>query len=173
MFDLSVNQVFIKVFKISLFLIGGIFIKKTVRIIIKNLKYIPTKLKEKVSNQQLQRVKTIRRLTTNTTKIIVNFTVFVMILSELGVDIIPLLTGASILGLAVGFGAKNIVADLIGGFFIILENRFNVGDWVQIGSHFGQVSRITLRTVTLKDKEKKIYLIPNSTVKTVIKFPKK
>jgi small-conductance mechanosensitive channel len=78
-----------------------------------------------------------------------------------------------ILGLAVGFGAKNLVADLIAGFFIILENQFNIGDEVQIGTNRGKVIKISLKSITLRDKEKKTYFIPNSTIKSVIRFPKK
>lgn len=162
-----------KFIKIILYLVGAAVAKKALSLVVKRLRRIPGKISQKVSAQQRQRIATLRRLILNSAKIIINFIVLMMILAELGVNIAPLLTGAGILGLAVGFGAKSLVADVIEGFFIILENQFNVGDEVQIGSYQGHVSRISLRTVILKDKEKKTYIIPNSTIKAVIKLPQK
>jgi len=96
-----------------------------------------------------------------------------MILAELGVNIAPLVTGAGIIGLAIGFGAKSLAADFIAGFFIILENQFNVGDEIEINKNKGRVIKISLRTATLIDKDKKVYIVPNSSIKTVVKYPKK
>lgn len=161
-----------KALKVVLLLIAGIIAKKIISLLVKKLRLAKKRLGEPTSVQQEQRLKTIRSLIKNTSKIIINFIILVMILAELGVNITPLITGAGILGLAVGFGAKSLVADLIAGFFIILENQFNVGDQVQIANHQGKVTKITLRTITLKDKNKKIYIVPNSSIKTVVRFPK-
>ncbi|MCJ7827572.1 mechanosensitive ion channel family protein, partial [Patescibacteria group bacterium] len=73
--------------------------------------------------------------------------------------------------LAIGFGAKNLVSDLIAGFFFILENQFNIGDTVEVGGNKGKVVRLTLRTLTLRDEEKKTYIIPNSNIKYIVKYP--
>lgn len=162
-----------KFLKITLFIIAGEIAKRAVSVLVKKVRLAEKKLTQTALIQQKKRLKTIRSLITNTSKIIINFIVFIMILSELGVNITPLITGAGILGLAVGFGAKSLVADIIAGFFIILENQFNVGDEIQIGTHKGKVIKITLRTVTLKDKDKKTYIVPNSSIKAVVKFPKK
>ncbi|MFC1790744.1 mechanosensitive ion channel family protein [Patescibacteria group bacterium] len=173
MFDtqtlLEISQ---KLLRILLYLLGGQTLKRLLILISKKIRQAPSSLTRKVSAKQRQKIDTLRSLIVNTSKIIINFVVFVIILAEVGVNIAPLLTGAGILGLAVGFGAKSLVSDLIAGFFIILENQFNVGDWVQIGSSQGRVTKITLRTITLKDKDKKIYIIPNSNIKALIKYPK-
>ena len=103
----------------------------TQRLIIVSLKRVRRKIKktslETIAHQR-QRVKTITSLLINSTKIITNFIALLLILSELGFNIMPLITGVGILGLAVGMGAKTLVSDLIAGFFILLENQFNVGD---------------------------------------------
>jgi small conductance mechanosensitive channel len=161
-----------KVLKIAAYLVGAWLAKKAVVILVKRAKFAPGRLGREPSERQKQRVKTISNLIINSSKIVINFVVFVMILSELGVNITPLLTGAGIMGLAVGFGAKSLVADLIAGFFIILENQFNVGDQIEAGGHKGRVVKITIRTTTLKDKEKNRHIIPNSAIKSVTRFPK-
>ncbi|MBN1263143.1 MAG: mechanosensitive ion channel [Candidatus Pacebacteria bacterium] len=160
-----------KAIKIILLVLGGEIAKQTIPFTIIKISRLPGKLHQQTTPKQLQRVKTLRRLTISTVKLTVNFIIFIMTLSEVGLNIAPLLAGAGILGLAVGFGAKSLVADLIAGFFIILENQFNVGDLVQIANQEGRVKKITLRTVILKDKERKTYIIPNSAIKAVIKLP--
>ena len=74
-----------------------------------------------------------------------------MLLSELGVPVAPVLTAAGVVGLAVGFGAQNLVQDFISGFFILLEDQVRVGDVVQIGDKGGLVEKVTLRMVILRD----------------------
>jgi moderate conductance mechanosensitive channel len=90
-----------------------------------------------------------------------------MVLAELGVDIAPLLAGAGILGLALGLGAQGLVRDLMGGFFILVEEQFHVGDVVAIGSISGTVERMTLRATSLRDLDGALHLIPNGEVRIV------
>lgn len=92
-----------------------------------------------------------------------------IILSELGVDITPLLAGAGIIGLAIGFGAQTLVKDFITGLFILLEDTISVGDFVLIGSvHKGVVEAMTIRTLRLRDVEGQVHSIPFSEVTSVI-----
>lgn len=90
-----------------------------------------------------------------------------MVLAELGVDIAPLLAGAGILGLALGLGAQSLVRDLMGGFFILVEEQFHVGDVVAIGAITGTVERMTLRATYLRDLDGSLHLIPNGEVRIV------
>lgn len=159
--------------KVILYLIAGSISKKAISILVKRLRLAEKRLGDTRLARQEKRLKTIRSLITNTAKIIINFIILIMILAELGINIAPLITGAGILGLAVGFGAKSLVADLIAGFFIILENQFNIGDTIEAAKLKGRVIKITLRSITLKDSSKKTYIIPNSSIKAVIKYPKK
>lgn len=102
---------------------------------------------------------------------VVIFTMVVFIfLSYWGIDILPLLTGAGIAGLAISFGAQTLVKDLISGFFIIVEDQYNVGDVIKIGENEGTVSKITLRLTVIRDKKGNHIYIPNSQVLTVTKY---
>lgn len=87
-----------------------------------------------------------------------------VILASVGVNIAPLIAGASILGLAVGFGAQTIVRDFISGIFIILENQYRIGDWVTIAGHTGQVEAITVRQTVIRDSRGYRHSIPNGEV---------
>lgn len=90
-----------------------------------------------------------------------------MVLKELGIDIGPILAGAGVVGLAVGFGAQNLVKDVISGFFILLEDQIRVGDVVKLGDKSGVVERVTLRMVVLRDIAFNVHYIPNSEIQTV------
>lgn len=91
--------------------------------------------------------------------------VVMMILSELGISIGPLLAGAGIVGVALGFGAQYLVRDIINGLFIILENQFRVGDVVCFGTTCGTVERVTLRTTILRDLDGVVHYMPNGEIK--------
>lgn len=90
-----------------------------------------------------------------------------MVLSELGMDITPIITGAGIAGLAVGFGAQNLVRDIISGFFLILEDQVRVGDVATINGTGGLVEAINLRTMVLRDLEGVVHIFPNGEIKQV------
>jgi small conductance mechanosensitive channel len=88
----------------------------------------------------------------------------VMILNELGVNIGPVLTGAGIAGLALGFAAQTLLRDLISGFLLILEDQLRVGDAAAINGTEGAVEHISLRTVTLRDARGTLHVFPNGTI---------
>lgn len=93
--------------------------------------------------------------------------VSLFVLAELGVNIAPLLAGAGVIGLAVGFGSQALVKDVITGVFILMEDQFAVGDVVKLGGHSGVVEDISLRTVRLRDLGGNVHIIPYSEVATV------
>jgi small conductance mechanosensitive channel len=95
-----------------------------------------------------------------------------MMLSVMGLDPTPILAGAGILGLAVGLGAQNLVTDVVSGFFILFENQYLVGDWVQIGDAAGRVEAVSIRHTQIRDEHGKLHIIPNGQVKSVINFSK-
>lgn len=90
-----------------------------------------------------------------------------MVLRELSIDVLPLLTGAGIAGLAVGFGAQNLVRDVISGFFIILEDQVGVGDVARIQSVTGVVEAVRLRSIVLRDSDGAVHVFPNGTITTL------
>ena len=88
--------------------------------------------------------------------------------ANLGLNVTPLLAGAGVIGLAVGFGAQSLVADLITGLFIIIEDTISVGDSIEVdGGHAGIVESLTIRTVRLRDGQGAIHAIPFSQIKIV------
>ncbi len=98
-------------------------------------------------------------------KVVVWVGALLMILTELGVNIGPLLAGAGVVGLAVGFGAQYIIRDFFTGLFIILENQYRVGDYVCIGTTCGTVEDINLRMTVLRDADGAVHHIPNGEIK--------
>jgi moderate conductance mechanosensitive channel len=96
----------------------------------------------------------------------------VMGLDQIGLDITPILASAGIAGLAVGFGAQNLVRDVINGFFIILENQVRVGDVAVVNGTGGLVEAISFRTITLRDLSGTVHIFPNGTVTTLSNMTK-
>ena len=115
----------------------------------------------------VERVHTISRLTTNAVTVLVWSAASLMMLQEFGVDITPLLTGAGIAGLAVGFGAQNLVRDVISGFFFILEDQVHVGDVVEVNGTSGLVEAVKLRTLVLRDLSGTVHIVPNGAIETL------
>ncbi|MBW3569128.1 mechanosensitive ion channel family protein [Candidatus Parcubacteria bacterium] len=96
-----------------------------------------------------------------------------VIVSQLGVNIAPLIAGVGILGLAVGFGAQNFVKDMISGLFIIAENQYRVGDVVQLNSEsIGVVEKISLRATILRDLDGIVYTVPNGNIEITANYSK-
>jgi len=115
----------------------------------------------------VERVHTISGLVTNAVNIIVFSAASLMMLQELGVNTTPLLTGAGIAGLAVGFGAQNLVRDVISGFFFILEDQVHVGDVVEVNGTSGLVEAVKLRTLVLRDLSGTVHVVPNGEITTL------
>ena len=105
-----------------------------------------------------------------TTILFVITTMFV--LEEVGLNIAPLLTAAGIGGLAIGFGAQNLVRDVITGFFLLLEDQVRVGDVVKVGDKTGLVEKLGLRVLILRDFDGSVHMIPNGTIATVTNLTK-
>jgi small conductance mechanosensitive channel len=95
-----------------------------------------------------------------------------MILQEIGLEIGPVLAGAGIVGLALGFGGQYLIRDIITGLFIILENQYRIGDVVYIDTTGGLVEDISLRKTTLRDLNGTVHHIPNGEIKLVSNFSK-
>jgi small-conductance mechanosensitive channel len=91
-----------------------------------------------------------------------------LILQEAGVDIKTVLGGAAILGVAIAFGAQNLMRDYFNGFIILLEDQYELNDLVQINNHTGRVERVSLRTTVLRDLAGKLYFIPNGEIRSVV-----
>lgn len=96
----------------------------------------------------------------------------IVVLERLGVNTTPILAGAGIVGLAVGFGSQTLVKDLISGMFILFEESIRVGDWAMVGNQGGSVESVGLRTVKLRDMNGTLHVISNSTIDSLSNFSK-
>jgi small conductance mechanosensitive channel len=114
--------------------------------------------------ERLKRARTLSRLVQNALTAVVVSIAALMVLNQLEIDIMPILTGAGIVGLAVGFGAQTLVKDLIAGFFLTFENQVRVGDVAEINGTGGLVEAINLRTIVLRDLEGTVHVFPNGSV---------
>ena len=118
-------------------------------------------------SESQKRIETIIRLTRQAVKIVLWLTVSLVVLKEFGVEIGPIIASAGIVGLAVGFGAQNLVRDVISGFFIILENQIRVGDVAILNGTGGLVEKINFRTTVLRDLGGVVHVFPNGTISTI------
>jgi small-conductance mechanosensitive channel len=119
--------------------------------------------------------KRIRTLMSVLWTIVVGLVWFVAVLAtlgQIGVNITPVLAGAGIVGLAIGFGAQNLVKDLVSGFFLILENQVRVGDVAIINGTGGLVEAISFRTIVLRDEAAVVHVFPNGSVTTLSNMTK-
>jgi moderate conductance mechanosensitive channel len=98
---------------------------------------------------------------------IVIFMALVQILDVFKIDVKPLIASAGVVGLAIGFGAQTLVKDVLNGFFILLENQYDVGDVVRVGGVQGTVENMTLRRTVLRDADGSVHTVPNSEIKIV------
>ena len=111
-----------------------------------------------------QRVQTIASVGRSVTSLVVFFLAGLMILSELGLDIAPVLTSAGVLGVALGFGAQNLVKDFLSGIAILLEDQFGVGDVVDVGPVIGVVEGVALRTTQIRDVTGALWFVRNGEI---------
>jgi small-conductance mechanosensitive channel len=110
--------------------------------------------------ERAKRARTLGGLIQNVVTALVLTVALLMILRELRLDIMPLLTGAGIAGVALGFGAQTLVRDIISGFFLILENQVRVGDAARVNNVTGLVEAINLRTLVLRDFDGTVHIVP-------------
>jgi small conductance mechanosensitive channel len=117
-----------------------------------------------------KRANTLNGILTTAAAVVIIIIVAAMVLSELGVDIGPLIAGAGVAGVAIGFGAQSIIKDFLSGMFIMLEDQYNVGDVIKVGSTGGLVEEVNLRRTVLRDLDGIVHSIPNGEITTVSNF---
>ncbi len=119
------------------------------------------------SAEDVRRIDTLERVFVYALSVIVAVMVVMLVLSEFGISIAPLLATAGVAGLAVGFGAQSLVKDYFTGFVMLIENQIRVGDVVEVSGKAGLVQELTLRYVQLRDYEGAVHYVPNGTIVTV------
>ncbi|HOA94651.1 MAG TPA: mechanosensitive ion channel family protein [Quisquiliibacterium sp.] len=118
--------------------------------------------------EAIKRAETLGRVFRYLVAVVVSLVAGMLVLSELGVSVAPILGAAGVAGLAVGFGAQSLVKDFFTGFFLLLENQIRQGDVVRLGNHSGLVEEITLRYVQLRDYDGNVHFVPNGQISTVV-----
>ena len=118
-------------------------------------------------SQKEKRTETLGKIIITTGNVVISVIILLMILGLFGIDIRPVLAGAGVIGLAIGFGAQSLVKDFVSGLFILIENQYGIGDRIKIGSFEGKVIRITMRSTVLKNDEGKTYYISNGLIKDI------
>ena len=149
---------------------------KMVRFTFKRMTKIMSARAEKNSNvdtdEAVKRINTLTNILHMVVKIILWSVYLMMILQKFGINIAPILASAGIIGLAVGFGAQELVRDFISGFFIILENQVRTGDIAILNGTAGQVEKVELRTITLRDFSGVVHIFQNGKINNVSNMTK-
>lgn len=127
---------------------------------------------EIAKSEREKRINTLTGIISTVLKIMLVFLFVVIILEKLGVAIGPILASAGIIGLAVGFGAQELVRDMISGFFILLEDQIRIGDAVELNGIWGVVESIELRTIKLRDMAGTVHVFQNGKINTLSNMSK-
>ena len=124
-------------------------------------------LKKTSDAESLKRVGTLARAFRYIVSVVLTIVTIMLVLSEIGISIAPILAAAGVVGLAVGFGAQSLVKDFFTGFFLLLENQVRQGDVVEVAGKSGCVEEVTLRYIRMRDYEGNVHFVPNGTITSV------
>jgi small conductance mechanosensitive channel len=153
-------------------LAGAAIVIRAASLAIENLQQRLSRHHENSDLEWQRRASTLGGILSSLVTVTVWFVASLMVLRELAIDVLPILTGAGIAGLAIGFGAQNLVRDVISGFFLILEDQVRVGDIARINGVTGTIEQINLRTIVLRDGEGAVQVFPNGTVTALANLSK-
>ncbi len=156
--------------RIVFILIFALILMKMIKVLLQRLeKHLIIKSEEagEPPSESAKRVGTITRLVKQILILVLWGTVILVILKDIGMEIAPIIASAGIVGLAIGFGAQNLIRDIISGFFMILENQIRMGDVAIVNGTGGLVEKINFRTIVLRDLSGVVHIFPNGTVTTL------
>ncbi len=148
----------------ALYLVIAIVVIKVLELIISKL---ARKKYDKLRTIDAKRVKTVLSVMKSFVTIIIIFTWFLSALRIFGVNTSAIITTAGIGGIAISFGAKSLVEDIISGIFLMLEDSFVIGDDITVAGKTGVVERISLRTTTIRDYNGELHVVPNGEIRVV------
>src|SRR2546421_9295386 len=151
---------------------GAFIVIRAANLVIEHLQFKLTRRHATTDLEWQRRAATLGGILTSLMTTVVGFVAVLILLRELSIDIVPILTGAGIAGLAIGFGAQNLVRDVISGFFLILEDQVRIGDLARINGVAGTVEQINLRTIILRDGEGAVQVFPNGTITALANLSK-
>ncbi|MDA1096345.1 MAG: mechanosensitive ion channel family protein [Chloroflexi bacterium] len=167
----GVIALFARGVRVVIILIGAVVVSRLVRRVVlgvaKRAVDALESADESKTEERNKRIATLSGIAGKGVVIVVWGMATIMALREGGFDVMPLLAGAGVVGLAIGFGAQNVVRDVIGGIFLLVENQIRVGDVASINGTGGAVQEINLRTTVLRDFEGVVHVFPNGSITTL------
>ena len=162
-----------KLQKLALVLLTCVVLLWSVKLVTRAVRKAVDDGNDAVQSDAERRAEILGAVLENAARILVAVFFVLMTLQEFGVNIGPLVAGAGIAGVALGFGAQSLVKDVIAGFFMLMENQFGVGDIISVDDkHAGTVERMTLRITQIRDSEGKAHFLPNGTINRVVVLSK-
>jgi len=170
--DVNFSQESTRITTIVGIIVGAYVLIRIIKLSIMQLERMVENADAATPSEAEKRAKTLGRIIYNAGFVLVTGVAIMMILSELRINIMPIITSAGIAGLAIGFGAQNLVRDIISGFFLILEDQIRVNDYVKINDTGGTIEAIKLRTTVLRDITGAVYIFPNGEIKKVANLTK-
>jgi small conductance mechanosensitive channel len=168
----SVDWLLTHSLKAAIIVIGAAIIVRAARLVISRLEHRLGHGHNEHDLEWQRRASTLGGILTRLVTVTVWSLAALMLLRELSIDVLPILTTAGIAGLAIGFGAQNLVRDVISGFFMILEDQVRVGDMARINGVTGVIEQVNLRTMVLRDGEGAVHVFPNGTVTALANLSK-
>jgi len=158
--------------RIGVIAAGSILLIRFLRAVADRIPRLMPAAQELVVTEREKRAHTVASLLRTVGTTLVVIVAAMMAFREIGLDITPLIAGAGVAGLAIGFGAQSLIKDVIAGFFILLEDQFHVGDVIQAAGVSGQVEHMTLRMTIVRDLQGTVHFIPNGEIKVASNLTK-
>jgi small conductance mechanosensitive channel len=158
--------------RIGVIAAGSILLIRLLRAVADRIPRLMPAGQELVVREREKRAHTVASLLRTVGATLVVIVAAMMAFREIGLDITPLIAGAGVAGLAIGFGAQSLIKDVIAGFFILLEDQFHVGDVIQAAGVSGQVEQMTLRMTIVRDLQGTVHFIPNGEIKVASNLTK-
>jgi small conductance mechanosensitive channel len=169
----AVQGIWDKAQKLGLVLITCLALLWGVSLVVRAVRRAVDDGNDEITSDAERRAETLGSVLTHTAWVVVVAFFLLMTLQEFGINIGPLVAGAGVAGVALGFGAQSLVKDVISGFFFLMENQFGVGDIISVDDgHVGTVERMTLRITQLRDAEGRAHFIPNGSIARVVVLSK-
>lgn len=157
---------------VLLIIVGATVVVRAANLAIEHLSHRLGARRSQSDLEWQRRASTLRGILTSLVSAAVGFVALLMLLRELSIDVLPILTTAGVAGLAIGFGAQNLVRDVISGFFVIVEDQVRIGDLARINATTGIVEEINLRTIVLRDADGAVHVFPSGTITALANLSK-
>ncbi|MCH6566869.1 MAG: mechanosensitive ion channel family protein [Nitrospinae bacterium] len=161
-------------FRIAIIIIGAWGLARLSKPVLERLEpfIVKARHKDEAKGEAEKRAKTLTQIVWHIARVTIGVVAIIMVLGQLGLQIGPILAGLGMVGLAVGFGAQNMVKDVINGFFLLMENHYRVGDVVRMAGVAGLVEAVNLRVTILRDLQGRVHVIPNGHFEVLTNFTK-